>query len=495
MSSWGAPNPGVGMELPVGPDRAPDVRAGDHRVPPGSSRLVIATCIVYSGATAAVMLWSFRTAAPAVTTAIALWLLGLAATGTLGILLVRRGELDRSSGSVRLAAAVEGERRDRSTWTMSVDSIPPPSDPLRTAGPDDELRAFEARQQLRQLDRALEVGVVITDEAGRPSVVGDRARQMLGLSTTGDVHDEVADMLTSLRGTVARVADSQQSEVTSLEIPHSGAGHGLEITVLPLEGESEGRVMLQLRDRERVRALEQNLLDAARLRGITRLYLGVAHDLRAPINAITLNLANIKDSLMELTEVPRLAEHRQTIEMLEDELRRLQRAVESLLAQTAPMSPDPETFDVRRVIEDLKFLLAAQARQQRLRLEVSLPRESAAVTARRDSIKQAVLNLVVNAFDATPKTGRVAIEVQRDDGWVKVTVSDTGSGVPDDIVSRLFEMHATSKRDGTGIGLHVARTAVEAAGGSLRLVDTGPEGTTFEILLPEAREVFLGHQA
>jgi signal transduction histidine kinase len=214
--------------------------------------------------------------------------------------------------------------------------------------------------------------------------------------------------------------------------------------------------------------------------------------LRAPINAVTLNLANIKDSLMELTDVPQLAEHGHTIEMLEDELRRLQRAVESLLAQTAPMSPDPETFDVRRVIEDLQFLLAAQARQQRLRLEVSLPPKPAVVTAQRDSIKQAVLNLVVNAFDATPKGGSVAIEVRCGDGRVSIIVADTGVGVPDEIAARLFEMQATTKRTGTGIGLHVARTAVEAAGGSLRLADTGPGGTTFEIRLPEQSEGFLG---
>jgi signal transduction histidine kinase len=213
------------------------------------------------------------------------------------------------------------------------------------------------------------------------------------------------------------------------------------------------------------------------------LYLGVAHDLRAPINAIVLNLTNLKDSLLE-DDGDSGKEHLQTIEMVEDELLRLQRAVESLLGQTAPLGTGASTFDVRDLLEELEFLLHAQARQQRLQFEVSVPNEPALVTASRDSIKQAILNVVVNAFDAASERGRVDLKVVSTHDSVEVLIADSGAGISESISPRLFEMHATTKESGSGIGLFVARSAVESDGGTLQLVRTAPGETVFSIRLP-----------
>lgn len=223
------------------------------------------------------------------------------------------------------------------------------------------------------------------------------------------------------------------------------------------------------------------------------MYLGVAHDLRAPINAIVLNLTNLKDSLLE-DDANSREEQLQTIEMVEDELLRLQRAVESLLGQTAPLGTEASTFDARGLLEELEFLLRAQARQQRLEFEVVVPAEPALVTAPRDSIKQAILNVVINAFDAASERGCVNVAVMSEPGSVEVLVSDSGAGIPESIAPRLFEMHATTKESGSGIGLFVARSAVEAAGGSLQLIRTGLDGTVFLIRLPAAEGEWVGQE-
>lgn len=351
----------------------------------------------------------------------------------------------------------------------------------------------ETVRQMSQLDRALEVGVVVTDERGRPQLIGDRARGLLGLVSSAAIEHETPEALDSLSETAARVAQTGEPSVMTVGVQGSDRPAHLEATAVPATGDGDGSVVVQLRNLENVRSLRRNLLEAARLRVLTRLYLGVAHDLRAPINAIMLNLTNLKDSLLEEEEIPGV-EHRRTIEMVEDELRRLQRAVESILGQAAPFATEPSTFDVRNLIEDLEFLLRAQAGQQRIDLVVNLPRQPAFVRAPRDAIRQAVLNVVVNAFDAVSERGKVEVRVVSGPDGIDVMVSDSGDGILGSIASHLFEMHATTKDSGSGIGLFVARSAVEAAGGSLELVQTGPEGTVFVIRLPKAEGDLVGQE-
>ena len=262
-----------------------------------------------------------------------------------------------------------------------------------------------------------------------------------------------------------------------------GAARDLEVKIVPLSSNGSREAIVQLRDGSRVELLEQTLLEAARLRALTRLSLGIAHDLRAPMNAITLNLVNLKDSLTD-SGWSGADEHCEVIEMLEDELRRLQRSVETLLTQTSPVRMEAEIFCVGEVIEEIRGLMQAQARQKHLTLEVVATAGQTAVRAHRDWIKQAIINLVVNALDATPRGGTVVIEATADDDLAVVSVSDTGPGVPRHIAERLFERAATTKTRGVGIGLAVARAAVEAAEGRLDLIRSDDGGACFEIRIP-----------
>src|SRR6185295_17410431 len=103
---------------------------------------------------------------------------------------------------------------------------------------------------------------------------------------------------------------------------------------------------------------------------------------------------------------------------------------------------------------------------------------------RRDRLKQALLNVAVNALEAMPDGGALAIVLRREGERAHITVRDDGPGMPPEIVDRIYDMHFTTKSGGTGIGLYVARAVVEAHRGEIR-VATGPdEGTSIHIVLP-----------
>jgi two-component system, NtrC family, sensor histidine kinase HydH len=103
-------------------------------------------------------------------------------------------------------------------------------------------------------------------------------------------------------------------------------------------------------------------------------------------------------------------------------------------------------------------------------------------------ITGALLNVLLNAVEAMPAGGTLSVGAEREAGHVDVLITDTGGGIPAAARERLFRPFATTKPDGTGLGLALAHRAVEAHGGALTLEHTGPGGTTFRVRLPHAAE-------
>jgi signal transduction histidine kinase len=359
--------------------------------------------------------------------------------------------------------------------------------PLASPAAREDDAVSDAKRQFRRLDTALEVGIVIVDEQGRPSFIGDHARQQLGILDSDEPVEAAKRIFDGVRPDIAAaVCDGEIRERAVKVTGTGGVSRDFDVKIVPLSGSGSSEAIIQLRDGSSVELVEQTLLEATRLRALTRLSLGIAHDLRAPMNAIALNLVNLKDDLADCGW-PGADQHCEVIGMLEDELQRLQRSVEALLMQTSPIRMESEVFAVGEVIDEISGLLRAQAHQKHIELEVVAIAAQLSVRAHRDWIKQAIINLVVNALDATPRGGTVVIETSVDDDSVAVTVCDTGPGIPRHIADRIFERAATTKSKGMGIGLIVARAAVAAAGGRLTLLRTDDSGACFEIRLPLER--------
>ncbi len=346
-----------------------------------------------------------------------------------------------------------------------------------------------AQRSMAQLEQLLEVGVVLADEDGSLEFAGAEARELLGLGGTQDDAERWKRILAALRPGLQRAREGGQR--VFIEEPGGAPVESpLRCDIHALDPQGLGGYILLMRDLGVLLALETDLRQAAQLRGLTRLYRGVAHDLKAPLNAMVLNLELLKQSLSapEAADSDELARQRGRLQIVEEELARLGRALETLLSQTAPVRPLRERFDLRDLVREIENLLGPQARQQRVNLRVETPAAEVLVDARRDALKQALLNLAINGLEAMPDGGTLALSSRTDNGVATVAVQDSGPGIPNAVRARVFEMHVTTKASGTGIGLYVARTVAESDGGSLRLVSTGDDGTLFEVTLPLARE-------
>lgn len=145
-------------------------------------------------------------------------------------------------------------------------------------------------------------------------------------------------------------------------------------------------------------------------------------------------------------------------------------------------------MEARRPVRETVRLVRDIAKTTGVRLRTDYPGASTYVVADKDLLKQALLNLVVNALEAQPDGGEIRLGVRPGEDGVRIRVEDDGPGIPEQLLGRVFEMNFTTKEDGTGIGLTVARSLVETQGGRLSLQSRPGHGTTVEILLPASSD-------
>jgi two-component system NtrC family sensor kinase len=230
---------------------------------------------------------------------------------------------------------------------------------------------------------------------------------------------------------------------------------------------------------ERLRLLEQ-LQHADRLATIGHLAAGVAHELNEPLGAI-LGFAQLA------------RKHPDLVEAVDSDIRKIEAAALHAREVTARLmhvgrrnTPTREPLDLNAVIRDALAFLGARMARSRIALACALEPELPMVTGNRAQLQQVVINLVVNAIQAMPDGGELAVETAAGDGSIVLVVRDSGAGMSEVIQARIFEPFFTTKQasEGTGLGLPVVREIVESLGGSIGVRSEPGAGASFRVSLP-----------
>jgi signal transduction histidine kinase len=179
---------------------------------------------------------------------------------------------------------------------------------------------------------------------------------------------------------------------------------------------------------------------------------------------------------------------RRCVGVLRSELQRLNRSLHGIFTQTVPET-SPQSFDLAGSLSDLGALLAPQARRQSVELLVRVQDAPLPVRGYPDRMRQALLNVAVNALEAMPRGGRLTLEARRDGTQARIAIRDTGPGIPPAALPRVYDSEFTTKDGGSGIGLHVARAAVELHGGEIGVLSEPGRGTDVLVVLPLAPSV------
>jgi signal transduction histidine kinase len=264
----------------------------------------------------------------------------------------------------------------------------------------------------------------------------------------------------------------------------SGGGSVVLLSVDTLEsipGAAGTGLLVRLRDPEAQRKLGRELQTADRLAAISRVSGGVAHEVKNPLNAILLHVEVAKAKLArgDTNVIPQM-------EIISNEILRLDRVVKTFLDFTRPVELKLETVPVRRLLDEVLELARPQAEASKIRVIVNQDAEGAGVRIDRDLLKQAMLNIVVNAMQAMPDGGELRFDSIAGEEFAEIRISDTGAGIPPELRDKIFRLYFTTKKEGSGIGLAMTFRIVQLHDGTIDFTSEPGKGTTFSIRLPIA---------
>lgn len=236
------------------------------------------------------------------------------------------------------------------------------------------------------------------------------------------------------------------------------------------------------------RALESRLRRAERGSAVAKLASAVAHEIRNPLNLISLSVDHLGTEFQP-SDPGRAEEHARIIASVRDELLRLNRLVGDFLSYGRPPRLALLACRVEETLDEVLSLVQAKARDQRIEIVRRIPADLPVIQADPEGMRTCFLNVVLNALQATPPGGSLTTEAkaaQNGSGGavVSISFSDTGCGIAPLDLERLFEPYFSTREAGVGLGLAITQRIVQDHGGEIR-VDSAPgRGTTFRIDLP-----------
>lgn len=233
-----------------------------------------------------------------------------------------------------------------------------------------------------------------------------------------------------------------------------------------------------------VRALEAEVERRERLAALGNLAAVVGHEVRNPLNAISVGLQRLRQEFQPADDA---AGYARLVDLAQGEVRRLDRIVEEFLSLARPLPLAPAPMAPGALLEEVAALVDDEARSRGVRVLRRVPGDlspTRLVPLDRDRMKEVLLNLARNGLDAMPHGGDLTLGAAPVRDGVVLTVEDTGEGVPAELLPRIFDPWVTTKTTGMGLGLAIARRIVEGHGGRIAAESRAGEGTRFTITLP-----------
>lgn len=351
--------------------------------------------------------------------------------------------------------------------------------------------------------------LLFSNPAMQPTLPGDAiGRALQGLLAVGHPYRTLVEETLATRRSRGPVQVQDLTPTRDGTVDGAGDQELLVMThaIAGTDGELVG-VLLVARNLAYLSRMQSTVAYSRKLVALGRLTAGIAHEVKNPLNAMMIHLellrtkiraAALAGSREAVVSGPGLAEVRpgraesgalEHVEIIESEVRRLDEVVQGFLKFTRPEDLRLQPVRVATVFEEILPVVAPEAQSNGVKVVVECPSSVPSVNGDASMLRQAFLNLAINACQAMPAGGSLRLvcgPIARD--RVQIRFEDTGIGIPPENLSRIFDLYFTTKDHGTGIGLSMVYRIVQLHDGEIEVESTPGRGTTFRVVLPCASE-------
>jgi signal transduction histidine kinase len=266
----------------------------------------------------------------------------------------------------------------------------------------------------------------------------------------------------------------------------NGQQINVEVLANPFyNGQNAVGVTFYIKNLGLLKELEQTLQRSMKYGLISQLSSSIGHEIRNPLSSLAIH-TEIVDNMVSksVDDETRLKKIKKSITILNSEVERLQKLIDQFfkLAKSQEISLTFENMN--DLMDDIHDLVHQQALEKNVRITKHFSNHLPLVRVSKDQLKQVIINLILNGFDAMPEGGDMAIGTSNKEGYVVISIKDTGCGIPDHVKDNIFDLYFTTKDSGGGIGLAISRKIIEAHEGKLYFESKVGAGTIFYVELP-----------
>jgi signal transduction histidine kinase len=215
---------------------------------------------------------------------------------------------------------------------------------------------------------------------------------------------------------------------------------------------------------------------------VSEMAMVVAHEIKNPLNSIKAACSYLKTNFKGKVL-------QEFLSIIDKETQRLNELITGFLTYARPVPLKLEKTQINNIIKEIINLVKPEFEEEEKQIELALDPSIPEFYFDPYQIKQVMLNLLVNAGDATKKGDKISVATQREGGFVVISVKDTGEGIPEELLDKVFEPFFTTKVTGSGLGLACVEKIVREHGGKVSVFSKKGEGTEFKVFLPIRYEI------
>lgn len=323
--------------------------------------------------------------------------------------------------------------------------------------------------------------VIVFDTSGNISFINSSAERLFEIKFNKLPNKKLSDINKTIEDLFLNKLRQKEQKYFEAELTIGSKNKIILCSISELTQDVDRKEYIAvMKDITQAKALEEEAKRNEKLSAMGQLASGVAHEIRNPINAIGMIAQRLNK---EFKPADNLEEYIKITELLRSEVNRINKIITQFLNYAKPLDLKLDYVNTKNFFEEIYQLFLPQAKQKNIKF-IKQGEDNLTVRFDSDLIKQSLMNIIQNAFDAVGENGVVQLKYYKFDNTLTIEISDNGIGIPSEQQKKIFDLYFTTKKDGNGLGLSIAQKIIHQHNGTITFSSKQNQGTTFKLQLP-----------